>query len=1290
MAYYDGYLNFETKLDDSGMTAGLSKLKSLATKSAVAIGSGIAAGLAAATKAGMDFEAQMSKVQAISGANAEELALLNEKAKQMGSATKFTATEAGEALEYMAMAGWKTEDMLSGLSGIMNLAAASGENLGEVSDIVTDALTAFGLKAEDSAHFADVLAMASSNSNTNVGLMGATFKYVAPVAGAMKFSIEDTAQAIGLMANAGIKGEQAGTSLRAMFTRLAKPPKDAAEALDALNLSITNTDGSFQPLGTILSSMREKFAALTDEQKTQYAAALAGQEAMSGLLAIVNASDSDFDKLAGAIATADGASQNMADTMNDNLKGQLVLLESAAESFGLSVYDGIQEPMKKAVKSGIASVNKLTDSINGGELESAITNIGELFGGLVSGAIKITETALPAVVHLTSAVTEHSGVILTAAGAVAGYKASLATLAATGQVLSWGKSFSQTIAAITSAKQMGIGYSTLYRAAMLKDEAALKLCNAAGLKDIVIKGGQVTATNAATGATLTLNKALLANPAGLVVGALALLTVGVVAYAKSSAWLTEEQKEQREAMKTLCEESEALAAAQSELISAQDERVNSIKENAAVELSEIDYAQQLFSKLTELADETGRVTEENSGLASFILGELNSALGTQYSMTGNQINGYREMKSAVNELIEREQARIALAAYSDILTEALKDEAEAKKNAAEASEKMKAAQEAEKQLAEEFVTVYKKYSGQTITLSQAQEDLANNHWQGSLRLKELCKRYVELDKSVNDNRSVIEQSGKAIIAAEEAKMQYQNAAVENEKGNFAKVNSAALLSAEQRKTIENTSAAELADAVIANGEEIERLEKAKNEARTEEERRGWENLLAQERGYGAQLAQKMEQTGALSAEGIAAGLISPEKLEKVKAALRKISDLIPDVLKNLLGIHSPSRVMRDEVGAQIVAGIAEGINLNGSFATDALERLNSDMLESELSYLREKERMEAENETEEERKKEKQYQEKLAKAKNAAERAEIIEEERLRKKKAVDEEYLEQLKNTADAEREILDDLQKDITKLYNEIAERAEKNIDDVVKNREKFAEKLKDYAEPYMEKTSTFTGLGEHGEDLVYTDIILDLSGARKELEDYAKLLREVEQREIIPRDMFTLLRDLPIADAVKYAGALLSATDEELSAYVQDWTAIRQFSEDTGAVLFGEDMKAAADDAAQYMKERLEEAGFEVPEGFFTSGSISAEKFGEGFVGGLEEVMTNIREKLESIFEEFQSASVRLGQTLAPKIAASSASSGATYNTTYNLVSSGESVSRQIQTIEAAEAVKKLRGM
>lgn len=315
---------------------------------------------ALAVNSAMKFESGMAEVKAISGSTATEMEQLSDKAREMGENTKFSATEAADAFKYMAMAGWDSQSMLDGISGIMDLAAASGEDLAATSDIVTDALTAFGLQASDSAHFADVLAQASSSSNTNVGLMGATFKYVAPVAGALGYSIEDTAVAIGLMANAGIKGEQAGTALRSMLTRLVKPTKQSQQAIDDLGLSITNSDGTMKPLNETLVQMREKFAGLTEEQKAEYAALIAGQEGMSGLLAIVNASSSDFETLTAQIDNSNGAAKNMADTMMNTTEGAIIQLKSALESAGIT----IGQRLTPYIRSGAEWVTKLTKKIN--------------------------------------------------------------------------------------------------------------------------------------------------------------------------------------------------------------------------------------------------------------------------------------------------------------------------------------------------------------------------------------------------------------------------------------------------------------------------------------------------------------------------------------------------------------------------------------------------------------------------------------------------------------------------------------------------------------------------------------------------------------------------------------------------------------------------------------------------------------------------------------------------------------------------------------------------------------
>ena len=304
----------------------------------------------ACISAGMDFDSQMSTVAAISGATGEEFEILRAKAQEMGATTAFSATESAQAMEYMAMAGWKTTDITNGLAGVMNLAAASGEDLATTSDIVTDAMTAFGMSVDQSTYFADVLAQTATNANTNVGMMGETFKYVAPLAGAMGYNIEDMSAAIGLMANAGIKGSQSGTSLRNIITNLASPTDTVAGAMDDLGISLTDSDGKTKSFGETLSDLRISFADLDEVQKTQYASAIAGKEGMSGLLALINSSDEDFDKLTDSIKNCTGASEKMAEIRLDNLEGDVTLFKSALEGAQIAISDKLTPVLRNLVE----------------------------------------------------------------------------------------------------------------------------------------------------------------------------------------------------------------------------------------------------------------------------------------------------------------------------------------------------------------------------------------------------------------------------------------------------------------------------------------------------------------------------------------------------------------------------------------------------------------------------------------------------------------------------------------------------------------------------------------------------------------------------------------------------------------------------------------------------------------------------------------------------------------------------------------------------------------------------
>ena len=429
------------KTTNGGLNAFAVALGNLATQVIVKAVQGLGNLVQSVLETGKAFDTSMSKVKAISGATAEDIDQLTAKAEQMGATTKYTATEAADAMGYMAMAGWKTKEMLGGIDGIMSLAAASGAELATTSDIVTDSLTAFGKSAKDAGRLADIMAAAASNSNTNVEMMGETFKYAASLAGSMGYSMEDTAIATGLMANSGIKATQAGTSLRAMMTRMAAPTKDSATAMAALGIELDDGHGNMKSLLEVMKELRSSFGdlkmsqqELTLEQnklnaalesgemdedefndaqeeliakaygaegamKAQYASMLAGKNGLSGFLAIVNASEEDFDKLTESIYNSNGAAEQMAQTMNDNLEGSLTLLSSAFDGFKKKLYDGISAPLNGLVKQITANIMPaLTGIIEGtpGAADQLANGISNLFSNALKSASKLLPRAVDA------------------------------------------------------------------------------------------------------------------------------------------------------------------------------------------------------------------------------------------------------------------------------------------------------------------------------------------------------------------------------------------------------------------------------------------------------------------------------------------------------------------------------------------------------------------------------------------------------------------------------------------------------------------------------------------------------------------------------------------------------------------------------------------------------------------------------------------------------------------------------------------------------------------------------
>ncbi len=569
---------------------------------------------------GGEFESQMSKVKAVSGATADEMKALTDKAKEMGGTTKFTAKQAGEALEYMSMAGWKTADMLGGIEGVMNLAAASGEDLGKTSDIVTDALTAFGMKAGDAGHFADVLAAASSSANTNVGMMGETFKYVGAMAGTLGYSAEDVGLSIGLMANAGIKASQAGTELNAIYTRLSVNTSHARDAIEGLGIQFYDANGKARSWGTILDEMRIKTAKMTDAEKTAFANRVAGQRAQAGLLAMLNATSADYDKLTSSIKNADGAAKRMADTMQDNLSGQLTVLKSGLEGTAITIYEEMQKPLTEGVKTAVSALNDP-------RIQNGVKTVGKQFGEMFAGVAKFAAKHAPDFIKGFQKVTAYlSG---------SSFKN---TVKSGGELLgSIGKVALETGKVALPAVVKGVELLTKSGKVLVPVLAA----GYAGFKAFQIVKTVTELVQGASGAFQALNVVMMANPWALAIGGIAAVTVALVA-------LTAAGKDTENQYADLDDQLEKTAVSMQDMEQSRKDSYNS-------SFSEIYQIEKLKDRLHDLVDENGNVIGSKKELKS-VTDKLNeNGFKVELNKTGDLITNYQELNKEIDNYIQKKQ-----------------------------------------------------------------------------------------------------------------------------------------------------------------------------------------------------------------------------------------------------------------------------------------------------------------------------------------------------------------------------------------------------------------------------------------------------------------------------------------------------------------------------------------------------------------------------------------------------------------------------------------------------------
>lgn len=682
----------EWKSSSTGIGSAISKIGSLASKglkvATVAI-TGTAAALggvsAAAIKVGSDFESQMSRVKAISGATGEEFEQLKAQAMQLGADTSFSASQAAEGMENLAAAGFTTSEIMNAMPGLLNLAAASGEDLASSSDIAASTLRGFGLAASDAAHVADVLAANANRTNSSVADTGEAMKYVAPLARAAGLSLEETAAAIGIMANAGIQGSQAGTSLRGALSRLSKPTKDMSEAMDELGISFYDSNGKMKSLTEQVGMLRQATEGMTDEQKNNYLVTLYGQEALSGMLALINEGEGSLGELTNAYKNCDGAAQEAAETMQDNLSGALEQLSGSAETLGLAFYNSVADNLKNAAKTATESINNITDSFNNGGLNEAIQTAGDEFANLAveaaSHAPEMVDTAVDFIESFASGIASNKGMILGAAGEMAESMASglaellpdklqepvedaidaVAESLSDGGLKKAGKTAEKTFDSLIKVvgKLASTALPPLTKALDFAGENLDRLVVVAGSATAAYTAYNATikattvATNLATKAQKAFSVAMSASPTGLVIAGIAAATTGLAL-----------------ACATQVDASKELESANDKL----GDSYGKIGEGITGYLSEVSKAGSIFDDFNDSIIVSSEVQGELSGKMDAVQSEITEIARTateeRRQLTETEIQRLQDLFTQMRQLTEQELA------YQQAYQDAVKSSAE--------------------------------------------------------------------------------------------------------------------------------------------------------------------------------------------------------------------------------------------------------------------------------------------------------------------------------------------------------------------------------------------------------------------------------------------------------------------------------------------------------------------------------------------------------------------------------------------------------------------------------------
>ena len=1241
--YEAGSLKFDTKIDTKDFESGIEKLKRTAVKGTAAIGAAITTGIGAAVKVGADFEEAMSSVAAISMATGKDLDNLKNAAKEMGETTKYSATQAANALEYLSLAGYTAEESVQALPQVLNLAAAGGMDLAYASDLLTDSMAVMGLGIDSMENFSDQLAMAASKSNTNVQQLGEAVLVAGGQAKLANMSVSEMNTALGILADKGIKGSEGGTALRNTLKNLYTPTSNAADMLETLGVKTSNASGELLPMQDVLINLRDSLNKLSEADKMSAMSEIFDTRTIAAASALLDDCGGRWNELQGYLEDCDGAAAQMAETMNDNLKGQLVLAASAAEGLGIQVYESIQGTLKESVKTAAGEISDLTKSMKNGELAPAVKNIGKLFSSFADVTVKFTSTALPPLINTLGFVGEHLGGIATTGGiAVATFK----TFSIVGTVNNLLKANNLILAAHSANIAKAAIANTAYTGQLTLQQTVLGVLT-----------GKIKLAAAAQGIW---NAVMTANPVGLVIAGVVALTAAAAALVIWSNKETEAEKNKKLALEEQKKVFEERKKEIEETTKAYEDLKSSQIEQASGDLAQIEHARNLFSELQNLADAQGRVDEKDRGRASFILNELNDAYGTEYRMIDGVIQGYSSMETAIDSLIEKKKWEIiqkaALPAYEKAITDEIKNRT--------------AAADAEAKMIEKKNEVEKLSLEITKLQAEAKEKLAKSGLSASTPVaKEINKRKKELEEAkeqLKDYTEAYEESFAQVKNTMSDKLNYEEAAAAAEEGNFEKAVSilSEYTSGVSEKLNKHNGDVKKQREVIEKeyGNSVKALQSyIKNVADGEEKLN--EDTLNKLVTHAQNMYNKGKEIGANVGDGMIKGL-NGKKVSLLTAA-KDICNKLVNAMKHALDIHSPSRVMRDEVGKYISLGVAAGIEESGDEVVKSfkgvLERLD--------------------------------YQKKFD---IISEDEYYTELERLRDRyfKAGTKEWLEYTEKIYDYQQKLLEDEKKKLEetkKTYKDVVkdvyDYASEKLDAITKKQQDYSKKLKSYGKLFNNVTISL----DEGDITYYS--LADLKKDTQKLREYTDSMAEMKAAvlnsgisESAANSFFDEINSLSVDEGIKALDALKRANESELGEYLKAYEEKLQLADSASAELYKDDMKSAFDESCEYMKGKLTEAGFEVPKEFFDIGKTSADKFGEAFGKEISAQFTKIQEKLSDfraklkIEADMRSAEGSGGGTVVHH--------NETYSTNYSI--SSRDGADTVNRIKNYETVKRLAGV